>query len=668
MAADVVAAPGARRRSRDAATWLTSPAGWVVVATLVSIAVTIWWVANDTRVPSWDPGAHMFRALQYADAFRAGDLTEWFTSYQTPGYPPLVYVLGAFTGLIFGEGVARFVLADTIVFLPLLALGTYQAGRLAFNARTGAFAAIFVLGSPLVIAQSHVFMLDMPQTAMTAMTIWLLIASRRFEHDWYSLGAGVAFGLGMLTKNIFSLMLLGMLAVMLLRGGWRSPKGILLFAVGVAVTGLPWYVAHFQGLLDYALGGSVTGGSSVYGADPARWSADDWQWYFWTAINTQYYLPLWLFGVAGVGWGVAQLRRRPWGRDDWIPELLGGLVVAIVLAVALTHNDTRYTMPLVVYVGILGSAWFATSGRRWLRVGAGSLLAVIAALNLVTASTGEGPAWVPRTGIGSATVPYAGDLSVFSTAGWLVGRPESSGNVQHQLELARQQGAHYVAIDRVRVGTSEYNVTGLGMLVRFAGLEVAPEDDYAALGPRDIFVTSGSSEAPPCGHAADGTPIYYELGRNVQPVASADNLICPGRSSQTYAAPSPPAIDAGAEALLRRELVAAKRQGADTVYFQETVATSGLFGGADRLRALADEIGLGEPEGGRSANTGPDGVTVMVATDYDVVKSMACGGPLPDDRALILLRGPLMTLTLNYATNLYCPTRSSETFVGPGGG
>src|SRR5689334_5222414 len=87
MAADVAAAPRARRGSRDVATWLASPPGWVLIATVVSIGVTIWWVASDTRVPSWDPGAHMFRALEYADAFRAGDLTEWFTSYRRRATP-----------------------------------------------------------------------------------------------------------------------------------------------------------------------------------------------------------------------------------------------------------------------------------------------------------------------------------------------------------------------------------------------------------------------------------------------------------------------------------------------------------------------------------------------------------------------------------------------------
>ncbi|MCW3005748.1 MAG: hypothetical protein JWP17_374, partial [Solirubrobacterales bacterium] len=459
-----------------------------------------------------------------------------------------------------------------------------------------------------------------------------------------------------------------LLAVMILRGGWRRPKGIALFALGVAITGLPWYLAHFDGLLTYALGGSVAGsGGSVYGADPARWSIEDWQWYLWAAINSQYYLPLWLFGAVGTGWGLHRLRRRPWNPADVTPELLAGIAVAIVLCVALSHNDVRYTMPLVIYLGILGSAWFATAGRRWLRVGAGALLVAICVANLITVSTGKGPDATIGLGIGTATVPDHGDLTLFSTKGWLVGKPVKGGEVEANLRAAREQGARYVAIDPVGVSTSEYNVTGLGILVRFAGLQVAPNNDPAALGPRDVFATGGDSPAQPCGVAADGGRIYFERGADVQPVASAENLVCPVRSAQTYASPQKPTVDAAAVATLERELRAAKAQGADSVYFQAPVPASGLFGGAQALRTIAQRIGLPAPAGGLSSNTGSNGVTVELMTNYPAWDGMSCQR-LPGDRALILLRGPLMTLTLNYATNLYCPTRSSKVFTGPGGG
>src|SRR5262245_63377414 len=49
---------------------------------------------------------------------------------------------------------------------------------------------------------------------------------------------------------------------------------------------------------------------------------------------------------------------------------------------------------------------------------------------------------------------------------------------------------------------------------------------------------------------SEGVPIYFERGSDVQPVASADNLVCPSRSADTYAAPQRPTIDATAVATM----------------------------------------------------------------------------------------------------------------------
>lgn len=675
MATEAVHVPTAAREDVGTAPLLrrllATPAAWVVLATVVSLAVTVWWVLTDTRIPSWDPAAHMYRSMEYADAFRDGDLTEWFTSYQTPGYPPLVYLLGAFVSLVLGEGEARFVIAEQVVFLPLLALGTYGLGRVAYGPRAGALAAIFMLGVPIIVAQQHVFMLDLPMVAMTAVTGWLVLASRRFALGRIAFAAGLAFGLGMLTKNVFVLGAGGLIAVALVRGGWRNPRGVALFALGVAITGLPWYLAHFDGLLAYATGGTVSGGESIYGADPARWGPVDWQWYLQTALNGQYYLPLWLFGAAGFAWAVARVARmalrRAWDPEDVTPELLGALVLGMVACVALTHNDERYTIAMTVWVAVLGTAWFATSGRRWLRTGGAVLLAAIAVANLVTVSTGEGPTVEADLGVGSTQVPYAQQVTLLATRGWLVGGPERTNDTQAQLEAAREQGARYLLIDRSTTGTSGFNVTGLDVLAQFAGMQVAPGNDPNALGDRDLYVTAdleGDVDAPDCGTAPEGVRIFFERGRDLQPLAGADNLVCPARSPETYASP-PVASDPVAVATLRDELRAAARQGVTSVAFEETVLTSPLFGGAAELRALARRAGL-QPSRELAADLGDDALLVLLRSPYRDYDREACA-ELPGDHALVLVRGAPRTLTLAYAPNLSCPTRSPETFSGRGG-
>jgi len=71
----------------------------------------------------------------------------------------LVGALAAFAG---GASVASPIIGENLVFVSLLTLGCYQTGRLLFGPRAGLLASIFVLGSPLLIAQLHVFMLDAP--------------------------------------------------------------------------------------------------------------------------------------------------------------------------------------------------------------------------------------------------------------------------------------------------------------------------------------------------------------------------------------------------------------------------------------------------------------------------------------------------------------------------
>jgi hypothetical protein len=649
--------------------WRPTPAAWTIAATVAFLIVTVWWLASDSRVPSYDPAAHIFRSLQYAEAFRHGDLTEWFTSYQTPGYPPLVYLLGAFTSLTLGDSVTKFVLVENLVFVPLLTLGAYQTGKLAYGPRAGMWSAIFLLGSPLIIAQAHVFMLDLPQTAMVAMTAWALLACRRFERTGIAFWAGVALGLGMLTKNIFVFAFVGFVAVMLLRGGWRRPKGIAAFVAGAVVsTGVPWYIAHFDGLLDYALAGSVAGMGSEYGADPPRWGIHDWAWYLWSALNVQLYLPLFLFGVAGLVWGIVRVvRRRPWASEEVTPELIAALLVGIVLSIALTHNDVRYTMPLLVFAALLGTAWFAIAPQRWLRVGGGALLAVICALNVFTTSTGDGPDVTLHVGSDADGVAYgapeAGQVRVLSTHGFLVSGPSRSSDVLAQLRAARRQGARQIAIDRLNVGPSEYNAAGVTVLAHFAGLDVAPNNDYAALGPRDLYVTGGDSSAPPCERVVTGEGVYFELGPDVAPVSSAGNLVCPTRSPETYAAPDRPPPDAAAQAELLRQLRAARAQGIRHAYFQDTVIGSQQLGSAGDLQRIARRAGLTPPPGGLEANLGSDGVTVVtmqLATKYLPKPCFA----LPNGDQVVLFKGRL-TQSLGYATNVYCPARSPEVYSGP---
>ena len=67
---------------------------WLLLAgVLLFVAMTVWWLTQDDRVQDWDNGLHTLLAFGIHDQLAAGNLTGWFTEFNT--YPPLVHVIGA---------------------------------------------------------------------------------------------------------------------------------------------------------------------------------------------------------------------------------------------------------------------------------------------------------------------------------------------------------------------------------------------------------------------------------------------------------------------------------------------------------------------------------------------------------------------------------------------
>ena len=67
------------------------------------------------------------------------------------------------------------------VFVPLLAASCFAIGRLAYGPTAGLLAGLFALGTPMLVSQMHMFMIDPAEAAMVAAGVWAILASRR-EH------------------------------------------------------------------------------------------------------------------------------------------------------------------------------------------------------------------------------------------------------------------------------------------------------------------------------------------------------------------------------------------------------------------------------------------------------------------------------------------------------
>jgi len=263
-----------------------------------------------------------------------------------PTHPPLFPVLaGAFmmgVGMKLEQGMVL-----QLVFLLLLVVATYKAGRILSDRRRGLAAAIMVAAFPLTFRYTHVFMLELPTAALVALGMWLLIAWRAYGGWRRALGFGVVVGLGMLTKWTFAVFLFIPVLMLLDRlrrhrdfGAREVWAGLLL---GVLLP-LFWYVQHAGRLFQFFSWNQAN--PYWHLADAA--SVEGWFFYLKS-------LPLMMGGVPFVfflfGMGVACMRLR---RER---ILLGWLILPLVVFTLMRTKafDGRHLLPALPAAALLAA-------------------------------------------------------------------------------------------------------------------------------------------------------------------------------------------------------------------------------------------------------------------------------------------------------------------------
>jgi len=567
-----------------------------VLATLAFVAMSVWWLTQDTRVQDWDNGLHTLLSFGIHDEIVAGNLTAWFTEFNT--YPPLVHLVGALGVFIGGKSPMSVIIISNVVFVPLLAASCYGVGRLSQGPRAGLLAGLAALGTPIFVSQMHVFMLDPPEAAMVAASVWAILASARFARLSIAALAGVAVGLAMMTKSTSVIFVAGPVAVVLLRGGYRHWRGLLLFLVIAAAVSLPWYIYHEGQLSGLVEGQGGTGAAASAEAAPPLLSHASLLWYFWSAANTDVLVPLMLFLLVGVVWTVRDCVRR-WRPENIGPELLAGLFVSWVGITLIRHKDARFMLPALVFVAVLATSWIVASRSRWRVVAAGALGVTLAA-NFLGISLGLGPTL--RVGLPGATATArTRHLTFYSPEGYIRGGPKHDGDILGLMRGLKRAGIQNITFDGGSTDVSDFTTYGLQVRAIQAGLAPAATYDPAALGPKDAFMLRHfpqPGDPPPCQRLEDGSGVYVELGNPVKPFETY-TFICPGRHPAIYARTAPlsletefqlhPEITGASRAMLLSVLLGLHHLGVTALQFDHASADKLFFqpGGLERLAEVA---------------------------------------------------------------------------------
>jgi 4-amino-4-deoxy-L-arabinose transferase-like glycosyltransferase len=501
-------------RSATAISWPRwSAAAWTSIVLGVSfVTLTCWWLSQDRSIPVYDAGLHLEFAINAYAELSAGHLLHALTG--SASYPPVTYLVGALGIFFGGVGVAPPIIALNVVFVPLLALGCYKVGSLTFNRLAGVLAVIFALGSPLIIEEFHEFMLDAPEAAIVAVAVWAILATERFSRIRVSALAGVAVGVGMLSKETFVFFVAGLALVTAMRGGRRALRGIGVFTVVALAIALPWYLyelSRIHTLASQTLGRSNQDFSAPVA--PPRLSTFNLEWYFWSIVNWQLFFPLFAISAIGLIWTIAGfLRRRQVGR--FAPELVFGMLISWAALTASYPHDLRYSIPMIVYFAVFGVGWISSLPRPG-RIVLASALVSVALANVLGVSAGVGQ---PLATAASNAVyeQQPGRLTLYSNYGAWIGPPAQDGDVLGLFRALRRNGVREVRWYPERGNQLEFSFQGITVLARIAGLRVPPESvDPAKVGRSFAFLDPGTP--PPgspiaCIVLSNGAGVWVRLG------------------------------------------------------------------------------------------------------------------------------------------------------------
>jgi 4-amino-4-deoxy-L-arabinose transferase-like glycosyltransferase len=496
------------------------------------LGLHVWWTLQDRSVPISDAGFHLAVSIEVFEELKVGNLSSALGPHIQ--YPPLLYLVGS-VGLFFGGlSVQSIVIAVNLFFVPLLALGCYQLGRLMFGPRVGLLAVIFALGSPLIASLFHIAMLDAPQAAMVAVSVWLILATSYFKDLRYCILAGLVVGLGMLTKESLALFVIGPLAVMFLRGGWRNWRGLVAFGVVLFVIAGPWYINDFTQVQEIGTGAANSGTIGKTPLAPPRFSSENLQWYTWSFLATQIFLPLFLFASVGAVWTLVGFVRRRWV-SSFAPELAIGAFVAWFGLTQTFVHDNRYGMSMLVYLAVFGSFWIVRL-PRWGSLTAVTALGVVVIANTLATSFGVGGIWrvaLPHSIQSAKAQPNS--VTIYSNEGYLLpAAPERKGDLLATLRELKPYGVQGILMlpsEAPNEGPFEEGVLPLATIagLRFTSAGGSPNVSKA-VAVLD-HETIGASQVPPCVRFGDGTGIWIRIGN---PYAAGVQNFCPSRKPHFY--------------------------------------------------------------------------------------------------------------------------------------
>ncbi|NDD29346.1 MAG: phospholipid carrier-dependent glycosyltransferase [Proteobacteria bacterium] len=157
------------------------------------------WAIHNQAPPLSDDNSHLFNSIQMLWQVPACERPTALWLLYPGHYPPLAYQMTFIFYRWLGPH-TWVAIASFFPFLAIMGLSMYGIGVGLGRRATGLICALATLCSPVVLDHARTYFLDLPSTAMLALSLCALLYSRGFSRRGWSLLFGVSMALGMLSK------------------------------------------------------------------------------------------------------------------------------------------------------------------------------------------------------------------------------------------------------------------------------------------------------------------------------------------------------------------------------------------------------------------------------------------------------------------------------------
>lgn len=372
------------RSSSAIPTWALLLLGILLLFFVVNNGI---WLYYDTTPPAFDRSANTISALKYLRLFEAPtrlSMTKLLTV--TRYWPPLFHVCSVPFTYVLGFSVQA-VAATNFLFLAVAAFSIYAIGRRLFSDGVGVGAAVITLFYPIVVALSRDVLLDVTVTAMVALCVYLLLASRGGLDLRRSALVGAALGCAMLAKWTACVFIAGpglLWFALHVKDPRQRPlskvASIAIVAAVCAAVALPWYLTSLKEF--------EAGAKMALGYDPGREGDPVRFWeslrYYWRTFPEVLILAP-MMPITALGLAICATDFRRWKR---LAFLLCWILPPLLVFVLLPNKDARFIVPLLPAVALLTAAGLQRIPWRAVRVLAWACVLAIGLYQYYTLSFG----------------------------------------------------------------------------------------------------------------------------------------------------------------------------------------------------------------------------------------------------------------------------------------